>query len=52
MWPAYYSLGIPAWYPLQKTNRNMSHVTASKIDYHMTQLTPNNKPLHQLFIYI
>ena len=26
-----------------------SHITASKVDYHMTQLAPNNKPLNQLF---
>ena len=26
----------------------MSHATTSKVDYHMTQLAPNNKPLNQL----
>ena len=30
----------------------MSHVTASEVNYHMTQLVPNNNPLNQLIPYI
>ena len=39
-------------FSLQGTNRNMSPITAGKVDYHMTWLAPNNKPLTQLFPHI
>ena len=37
---------------LQGTNKKMSHVTASNVNYHMTQLAPNNSPLNQLIPHI
>ena len=45
-------LGPPVPFFLQGTNKNMSPITASKVDYHMTQLAPNKTPLTQLFSHI
>ena len=36
----------------KKQTKNTCHITASKVDYHMTWLAPYNKPLNQLFPHI
>ena len=45
-----FALGCPCTaFSTRNKQINMSHITASKVDYHMTQLAWNNDPLNQLF---